>query len=130
MLKYGPIIYSNNLTSNRNLSRKSSINFGSGTSTSTSSSSGSGTDSITIDEIYTKSISTINDSQNPYIIFSGDVAFTLNKNDNNNFDLYPILFTRDIKINNKLLKIESDKVKIKTNILNLNSELYDSNYVD
>ena len=84
MLKYGPIIYLNNLASNRNLSRNSGTNFGTNTgvlSTGTGSGTGTGTDAVSINEINTKSISTINDSLNPYIIFSGDVAFTLNKNE-------------------------------------------------
>ncbi len=136
MLKYGPIICPNNFKSNRNLSRKSNeqnsiiINNGLGTGTSSSSGTGNIVESADITEINTKSINSINDSASPYIVFSGAVTFSTNKNQyiDNNFDIYPLLFTRDMRINNKLVNFESDKLKIKTNVLNINSGLSDFDY--
>jgi hypothetical protein len=136
MLKYGPIICPNNFKSNRNLSRKSNeqnsiiINNGLGTGTSSSSGTGNIVESADITEINTKSINSINDSASPYIVFSGAVTFSTNKNQyiDNNFDIYPLLFTRDMRINNKLVNLESDKLKIKTNVLNINSGLSDFDY--
>ena len=135
MLKYGAIIYPNNFKSNRNLSRKSneqnSIMISNLSGTGTGTGSGAGIlESADITEINTKSINSINDSASPYIVFSGSVTFSNNKNQyiDNNFDLYPLLFTRDMRINNKLINFESDKLKIKTNVLNINSGLSDFDY--
>ena len=94
MLKYGPIISPNNFKSNRNLSRKSnqqnSIILSNISGTSSSSGTGGLLESANITEINTKSINSINDSASPYIVFSGAVTFSINKNQyiDNNFDLY------------------------------------------
>jgi hypothetical protein len=136
MLKYGPIIYPNNFKSNRNLSRISNqqnaitISNVSGAGTTSGAGAGAIVESADITEINTKSINSINDSPSPYIVFSGAVTFSNNRNQyiDNNFDLYPLLFTRDMRINNKLINFESDKLKIKTNVLNINSGLPDFDY--
>lgn len=143
MLQYGPIINTssngNSKTLNpRNLSYKSTSNIttknisSSITSTTTSVIKTTGNfTSASITDLTASSINNINDSLNPVLVFGANTAFSLLKSEyqTNNFKIYPILFTRNMLINNSKFILNTEQLSIKDNVIVINSTLNNINII-
>ena len=128
MLKYGEIL---NITSGnsktlipRNLIiNNSSVNENTTTTSSSNNITTSNFDSATITNLSISNLSLVPGILYTNIFINSPVAFSVVKNDytNNNFTTYPIFFSRDIKISNNNLVIDSGCVTIKDNVIVLNN---------
>jgi hypothetical protein len=94
------------------------------TSTTTNQSSANFT-TATITDLSIGSLSAFGNTLNPFIVFDAAVAFSLFKSEyaNNDFRAYPILFTRDIFINNNNLTMNTNSLIIKDNVIQINSQV-------
>lgn len=133
MLKYEPIInnisygnskslISRNLTLHAKAIDTTNITNIS-TNTSVQSSGVFATSEIT--DLSVATINSITNSVNPLILFQGNTAFSAIKADYqfNNFSIYPILFTRNILINNLKLNLNTEELTIKDNVILINNNL-------
>lgn len=79
----------------------------------------------TITDLSIGSLSAFNNTLNSYIVFDGAVAFSILKLDyiNNDFKSYPILFTRDILINNDKILMNTNSLIIKDNVIKINNQI-------
>ena len=85
----------------------------------------------TITDLSIGSLNAIGNTLNPFIVFDAAVAFSLLKSEyaNNNFKTYPILFTRDILINNNNLIMNTNSLIIKDNVIQINNQIQDNNII-
>lgn len=116
----------------RNLSYKNTnTNSNITSNTSPTTTTTSNLTSASISDLMASSINNINDSLNPVLVFSANTAFSLLKNEyeTNNFRLYPILFTRNILIDNSKLILNTEQLSIKDNVIVINSELNNINII-
>jgi len=134
MLKFGQILNSsangNSKTLNprklisANISHQQILAATSVATTTTTQTSANFT-TASVSDLTVSTINSINNSLNPFIVFGANVAFSLLQSDYqaNNFTIYPILFTRNILINNNQFTLNTDEFLIKDNVITLNSQL-------
>jgi hypothetical protein len=140
MLKFG---FSNIPNSNsktlipRNLTYKyslnsTSINNNSITNNTLQSQSSGNFDNASINNLNVGTISELSNVINPYIVFNGPVAFSVLRAEYlyNDFKNYPILFTRNILINNKNLTINSESILIKDNVIQINNQIKNNDFLN
>ena len=132
MLKYGDLLNINNGTSktlnprtlvyNNNITIQSS-NDNNTTTTSTTQSSGNFNSAI-ITDLEVNTISLIPNTLVTNIVIYSPIAFSVLKTDYelNNFSLYPIYFSQNMKIENKNFLLNTENFTIKDNVIMLNSE--------
>jgi hypothetical protein len=86
----------------------------------------------TISDLSVSSLSAFGNTLNPFIIFDGAVAFSLLKSEyvNNDFRTYPILFTRDILINNNNILMNTNSLIIKDNVIQINNQIQNNTIID
>lgn len=139
MFKYGDIININTGISKtmlpRNLTFNKSINNNTITNIISSTTSSQITNSLnfaTITDLTVSSISLISDTIFTNIFISSPIAFSVLKSDYqiNDFSIYPIYFSQNININNKIFNLESNHVSIKDNVLLINSQNIKQSIVD
>lgn len=146
MLKYGSLnnvsnqnsktLLPRNLTYNYALNTSSTNinvinNSSNGTSNSTSQSSINVTDA-SIDNLNVGTISAQSNKTDPYIVCNGSIAFSLLRAEYiyHNFKIFPLLFTRDMLINNKNLNLNTETLTIKDNVILLNNQVKENSFID
>lgn len=130
MYKYGePLNINNGISKSmipRNLTyRSSNSNNSSVSSFSSSSAQTSGNfTTANVGDLTASTINVMNNTSTPNIVIGSPVAFSLLKTDyiSNNFSSYPIYFSQDILIKNKNLYIQTENLKIKDNVIMINSD--------
>ncbi len=148
MLKYGSLNNVSNQTSKTLLPRNLTYNYSLNSSISTNnmtnnSSSGSTTSSNTtqssinvsnaiINDLNVGTISALGTNVNPYIVCNSPIAFSLLRSEYiyHNFNIFPILFSRDILINNKNLQINAETVTFKDNVILINSQAKNNSFIN
>jgi hypothetical protein len=127
MFKYGDPNNILSITSNtRNLTFNNNLKTSSTSNTSNNSLSNiTNTDNANINDLYINTLSVIPNSLNPFIIVSSPftISFLKASYESNDFNIYPIYFSEDIKINNNNFILNSLNVEIFDNIILINSEL-------
>jgi len=130
MLKYGNVLQISNGNSKtlipRNLTNKG-LNNSENKSTINGSNNQSTTNfnSASITDLTINSLNIIPNTLITNIVISSPVAFSVFKTDyeTNNFQIYPILFTENIFINNKNFNLNTNNLVIKDNVFVLNNTL-------
>ena len=141
MLKFDSLNIISNSTSKtlvpRNLTCKYSNSISNSTiinnsSTNSINQTSANFSTATITDLSIGSLSAFGNTLNPYIIFDGAVAFSLLKSEyiNNNFKTYPILFTRDILINNNNILMNTNSLIIKDNVIQINNQIQNNTIID
>ena len=146
MLKYGSLNNVSNQNSKtllpRNLTYNYSLNTSgtniniinnssNGTTTSTSQSSINVTDA-SIDNLNVGTISAPSNTTDPYIVCNGSIAFSLLRSEYiyHNFKIFPLLFTRDMLINNTNLNLNTETLTIKDNVILLNNQVKNNSFIN
>jgi len=146
MLKYGSLNNVSNQTSKTLLPRNLTYNYtlntsgtninivnnsSSGTTTSASQSSINVADA-SIDNLNVGTISAPSNKTDPYIVCNGAIAFSLLRSEYiyHNFKIFPLLFTRDMLINNKNFNINAETLTIKDNVILLNNQVKQNGFID
>ena len=101
-------------------------------STSTNSQSSANFTTVTITDLSIGSLSAFSNTLNSFIIVNGAITFSLFKSEyaDNDFRAYPILFTRDILINNSKLTMNTNSLIIKDNVIKINSHIQNNTILD
>lgn len=144
MLKYGSLNNVTNQTSKtlipRNLTYKSVLNTSSINITNNSNSNANNsTDTTqtsinattgTITDLSVSTISALSNVNN--IVCNGAIAFSVLKSEyiSHDFKSYPILFTRDIAIENKNVILNTETLTIKDNVLLINNQVKNNSFVN
>ena len=127
MLKYGSLNNISNQNSKtllpRNLTFKSSLNTPIVNNTSNNNTSNNNTSNN--DNLNVETISALSNTTNPYIVCNGAIAFSLLRYEyiNHNFKTFPILFTRNILIDNKNVELNTESLTIKDNVIIINNQV-------
>jgi hypothetical protein len=91
----------------------------------TSSQNSSNFNTAIIKDLSTGTINAYGTNLNPFIIFQGNVAFSLlpSEYNTNNFKNYPILFTKNILVNNTNFTLNTNSLIIKDNVILINNQI-------
>jgi hypothetical protein len=136
MYKYGEPSNVNNGTTNsiipRNLTYKYNNNSVIKTVSAGSTSSGSNFTSANVTDLTVNTLYVTPNTPIQNIVVGSAIAFSELKIDYiaNNFKLYPVFFSQDVLIKNKNLYLQSENVKIKDNIIMINSDLLNVSIVN
>jgi hypothetical protein len=134
MLKYGSLnnisnqnsktLLPRNLTYNYSLNTtQNSNNINNTTQNITQNTTQNITQNSNNSNINVETISALSNTTNPYIVCNGAIAFSLLRYEyiNHNFKTFPILFTRDILIDNKNVELNTESLTIKDNVIIINN---------